>query len=36
MRAPRAKIYAYGIQGPGEHVDGFEAWFYPIQPQDLR
>ncbi len=31
-----AKIYAYGVQGPGEHVDGFEGWFYPIQPQDLR
>ena len=32
----RARIYAYGIQGPGEHVDGLEGWFYPIQPQDLR
>jgi menaquinol-cytochrome c reductase iron-sulfur subunit len=31
-----AKIYAYGLQGPGEHVDGLEAWLYPIQPQDLR
>jgi Rieske Fe-S protein len=31
-----AKIQAYGLQGPGEHVDGFEGWFYPIQPQDLE
>jgi menaquinol-cytochrome c reductase iron-sulfur subunit len=32
----RARIYGYGIQGPGEHVDGFSGWLYPIQPQDLR
>lgn len=31
-----AQIHSYGLQGPGEHVDGFEAWLYPIQPQDLR
>jgi len=31
-----AKIKAYGVQGPGEHVDGLEGWFYPIQPQDLE
>ncbi|HVD25661.1 MAG TPA: ubiquinol-cytochrome c reductase iron-sulfur subunit [Gaiellaceae bacterium] len=31
-----AKIKAYGPQGPGEHVDGLEGWFYPIQPQDLE
>jgi hypothetical protein len=31
-----AEIIAYGIQGPGEHVDGFSGWLYPIQPQDLR
>jgi Rieske Fe-S protein len=31
-----AKIKAYGLQGPGEHVDGLEGWFYPIQPQDLE
>ncbi|HEY6584994.1 MAG TPA: hypothetical protein VIZ29_09115 [Gaiellaceae bacterium] len=31
-----AKIKAYGHQGPGEHVDGIEGWFYPIQPQDLE
>jgi quinol---cytochrome c reductase iron-sulfur subunit, bacillus type len=32
----RAKIFAYGAQGPGEHIDGWEGWLYPIQPQDLR
>jgi menaquinol-cytochrome c reductase iron-sulfur subunit len=32
----RAKLEAYGLQGPGEHVDGLEGWLYPIQPQDLR
>jgi Rieske Fe-S protein len=32
----QAKLEAYGIQGPGEHVDGLEGWLYPIQPQDLR
>ncbi|HXV02381.1 MAG TPA: hypothetical protein VFP24_02300 [Gaiellaceae bacterium] len=31
-----AQIKAYGLQGPGEHVDGLEGWFYPIQPQDLE
>jgi menaquinol-cytochrome c reductase iron-sulfur subunit len=31
-----AKLTAYGLQGPGEHVDGLEAWLYPLQPQDLR
>ena len=31
-----ARIRAYGLQGPGEHVDGLEAFFYPIQPQDLE
>jgi quinol---cytochrome c reductase iron-sulfur subunit, bacillus type len=31
-----AKLETYGIQGPGEHVDGLEAWLYPLQPQDLR
>jgi menaquinol-cytochrome c reductase iron-sulfur subunit len=31
-----ALIVAYGQQGPGEHVDGIEALFYPIQPQDLE
>jgi Rieske Fe-S protein len=32
----RAQIAAYGIQGPGEHVDGLSGWLYPIQPADLR
>jgi menaquinol-cytochrome c reductase iron-sulfur subunit len=32
----RAKLRAYGLQGPGEHVDGLSGWLYPIQPQDLR
>jgi Rieske Fe-S protein len=32
----QAKLKAYGLQGPGEHVDGLEGWLYPIQPQDLR
>ena len=31
-----AQLSAYGLQGPGEHVDGLEGWLYPIQPQDLR
>jgi menaquinol-cytochrome c reductase iron-sulfur subunit len=31
-----AKIHSYGIQGPGEHVDGLEGWLYPLQPQDLE
>jgi menaquinol-cytochrome c reductase iron-sulfur subunit len=32
----RAEIHSYGLQGPGEHVDGLSGWLYPIQPQDLR
>jgi menaquinol-cytochrome c reductase iron-sulfur subunit len=32
----RAQIAAYGLQGPGEHVDGLSGWLYPIQPADLR
>jgi len=31
-----AMIKAYGLQGPGEHVDGLEAFLYPIQAQDLE
>jgi Rieske Fe-S protein len=31
-----AKIKAYPVQGPGEHLDGPEGWLYPIQPQDLE
>jgi quinol---cytochrome c reductase iron-sulfur subunit, bacillus type len=27
-----AKIYKYKSYGPGEHVDGPEAWFYPLTP----
>ena len=28
----QAKIYKYKSAGPGEHVDGPEQWFYPLQP----
>jgi Rieske Fe-S protein len=28
----QAKIYKYKAAGPGEHVDGPEQWFYPLQP----
>jgi menaquinol-cytochrome c reductase iron-sulfur subunit len=27
-----AVIYKYRLHGPGEHVDGPEAWFYPVDP----
>jgi hypothetical protein len=27
-----AKIYKYKQYGPGQHVDGPEAWFYPLSP----
>jgi Rieske Fe-S protein len=27
-----AKIYKYELTGPGQHVDGPEAWLYPLQP----
>jgi menaquinol-cytochrome c reductase iron-sulfur subunit len=27
-----AKIKAYTLTGPGEHVDGIESWLYPLQP----
>jgi Rieske Fe-S protein len=27
-----AKIKAYPLTGPGQHVDGVESWLYPIQP----
>ena len=30
-----AMIKKYGLQGPGEHVDGPEAWLYPISPEDV-
>jgi menaquinol-cytochrome c reductase iron-sulfur subunit len=28
----QARIKAYELAGPGQHVDGIEAWLYPIQP----
>ena len=28
-----AKIKRYHLAGPGQHVDGPEQWFYPLQPQ---
>jgi menaquinol-cytochrome c reductase iron-sulfur subunit len=28
----QAQIYKYTVAGPGEHVDGPEQWFYPLQP----
>jgi Rieske Fe-S protein len=28
----QAKIYKYKLAGPGEHIDGPEQWFYPLQP----
>ena len=28
----QAKIYKYKEAGPGQHVDGPEQWFYPLQP----
>jgi Rieske Fe-S protein len=28
----QAQIYKYKLSGPGEHVDGPEQWFYPLQP----
>jgi menaquinol-cytochrome c reductase iron-sulfur subunit len=30
-----ARIRKYGLSGPGEHVDGAEAWLYPIQASDV-
>lgn len=27
-----AKIHTYDLAGPGQHVDGPEQWFYPVQP----
>jgi menaquinol-cytochrome c reductase iron-sulfur subunit len=27
-----ARIHKYPLAGPGQHVDGIEAWLYPIQP----
>ena len=28
----QAQIHKYKLAGPGQHVDGPEEWFYPIQP----
>jgi Rieske Fe-S protein len=28
----QAQIHKYKLAGPGQHVDGPEQWFYPIQP----
>jgi menaquinol-cytochrome c reductase iron-sulfur subunit len=28
----RARIKRYVLTGPGQHADGPEAWFYPLQP----
>jgi Rieske Fe-S protein len=28
----QAQIYKYKMAGPGQHVDGPEQWFYPLQP----
>ncbi len=28
----QAQIHKYKVAGPGEHVDGPEQWFYPLQP----
>jgi quinol---cytochrome c reductase iron-sulfur subunit, bacillus type len=27
-----AVIHKYKLHGPGEHVDGIEGWFYPVDP----
>jgi menaquinol-cytochrome c reductase iron-sulfur subunit len=27
-----ARIHRYPLAGPGQHIDGIEAWLYPIQP----
>ena len=27
-----AIIHKYGLAGPGEHIDGWEQIFYPLQP----
>jgi menaquinol-cytochrome c reductase iron-sulfur subunit len=31
-KGAHAKIYKHGLAGPGQHVSGAEAWFYPVQP----
>jgi Rieske Fe-S protein len=27
-----ARIHKYPLAGPGQHIDGAEAWLYPVQP----
>jgi menaquinol-cytochrome c reductase iron-sulfur subunit len=27
-----ARIHSFPLAGPGQHVDGIEAWLYPVQP----
>jgi len=27
-----ARIKKYRLSGPGQHIDGLEQWFYPLQP----
>ena len=27
-----ARIHKYPLAGPGQHIDGIEAWLYPVQP----
>jgi Rieske Fe-S protein len=33
---PNARIHKYGLANPGDHVDGIEAWLYPLQPPQPR
>jgi hypothetical protein len=28
----QARIHRYELAGPGQHIDGPEAWLYPLQP----
>jgi Rieske Fe-S protein len=28
----QARIHRFGLQGPGQPVDGLESWLYPVQP----
>ena len=31
-KGKNATIYRYNLAGPGQHIDGPEAWLYPVQP----
>jgi menaquinol-cytochrome c reductase iron-sulfur subunit len=31
-KGAEAKIHKYGLASPGNHIDGPEAWLYPLQP----